>query len=167
MSVPSENQASWPQAEAQSDAGVWADHGSDFILISEGRPPSRIELARERMLICRLYLGLLRTITDDYGIEFAAHSDSLTLRTIGIYVFLRTVMCSPRSRKSNRASAQTAARGGAEASARISKGRLRGAHRQCLSRYGQGKHHGSANKTTTTNRHGHRYCKKIIRIGTS
>jgi len=57
MSVPSENQASWPQAEAQSDASVWADHGSDFVLISEGRPPSRIELARERMLICRLYLG--------------------------------------------------------------------------------------------------------------
>jgi DNA-binding IclR family transcriptional regulator len=47
------------------------------------------------MLICRLYLGLLRTITDDYGTEFAAQSDSLTLRTIGIYVFLRTVMCSP------------------------------------------------------------------------
>jgi DNA-binding IclR family transcriptional regulator len=35
------------------------------------------------------------TITDDYGTEFAAHSDSLTYRTIGIYVFLRTVMCSP------------------------------------------------------------------------
>src|SRR5215467_30462 len=95
MSVPSENQASWPQAEAHSDAGVWADHGSDFVLISEGRPPSRIELARERLLICRLYLGLLRTITDDYGAEFASHSDSLAYRTIGIYVFLRTVMCSP------------------------------------------------------------------------
>jgi DNA-binding IclR family transcriptional regulator len=47
------------------------------------------------MLICRLYLGLLRTITDDYGTDFAAQNDSLTLRTIGIYVFLRTVMCSP------------------------------------------------------------------------
>jgi DNA-binding IclR family transcriptional regulator len=47
------------------------------------------------MLISRLYLGLLRTITDDYGTEFAAQSDSLTYRTIGIYVFLRTVMCSP------------------------------------------------------------------------
>ena len=46
-------------------------------------------------LICRLYLGLMRTITDDYGAEFAAHSDSLDYRTIGIYVFLRTVMCSP------------------------------------------------------------------------
>jgi predicted transcriptional regulator len=64
-------------------------------LIEDGKPPSRIELARERMLISRLYLGLLRTITDDYGTEFAAQSDSLTYRTIGIYVFLRTVMCSP------------------------------------------------------------------------
>ena len=39
--------------------------------------------------------GLLRTITDDYGAEFVTHSDSLAYRTIGIYVFLRTVMCSP------------------------------------------------------------------------
>jgi DNA-binding MarR family transcriptional regulator len=93
MSVPSDNQESWPQAEAHDD--LWAEHGSDFILIAEGKPPSRIELGRERMLVSRLYLGLLRTITDDYGTEFAAHSDSLTLRTIGIYVFLRTVMCSP------------------------------------------------------------------------
>jgi DNA-binding IclR family transcriptional regulator len=37
----------------------------------------------------------MRTITDDYGTEFATHSDSLAYRTIGIYVFLRTVMCSP------------------------------------------------------------------------
>jgi len=94
MSVPSDHQDLWPQSEAQ-DADVWADHGADFVLIKESRPPSRIELARERLLISRLYLGLLRTITDDYGIEFAAQSDSLTLRTIGIYVFLRTVMCSP------------------------------------------------------------------------
>jgi DNA-binding MarR family transcriptional regulator len=95
MSVPSDVQESWPQTEARKDADVWADHASDFVLIAEGRPPSRIELARERMLICRLYLGLLRTITDDYGTQLAVESDSLTLRTIGIYVFLRTVMCSP------------------------------------------------------------------------
>jgi hypothetical protein len=74
---------------------AWVDHGSDFVLIEEGKPPPRIELARERLLISRLYLGLLRTITDDYGAEFASHSDSLAYRTIGIYVFLRTVMCSP------------------------------------------------------------------------
>jgi DNA-binding IclR family transcriptional regulator len=47
------------------------------------------------MLMSRLYLGLIRGINDDYGAEFAAHSDSCTVRTIGIYVFLRTVMCSP------------------------------------------------------------------------
>ena len=64
-------------------------------MIEEGKPPPRIELARERLLICRLYLGLLQTITDDYGADFALHSDSLAYRTIGIYVFLRTVMCSP------------------------------------------------------------------------
>ena len=31
----------------------------------------------------------------DRGTEFATHSDSLAYRTIGIYVFLRTVMYSP------------------------------------------------------------------------
>jgi hypothetical protein len=93
MSVPSDIQTS--KAEAHGDAHLWADHGSDFVLIAEGKPPSRIELARERMLICRLYLDLLRTITDDYGTAFAAQNDSLTIRTIGIYVFLRTAMCSP------------------------------------------------------------------------
>jgi DNA-binding MarR family transcriptional regulator len=90
MSVQTEHQVSHSQAD-----DAWTDYGSDFVLIAEGKPPPRIELARERMLICRLYLGLLRTITDDYGAEFAAHTDSLAYRTIGIYVFLRTVMCSP------------------------------------------------------------------------
>ena len=91
MSIPNEVQSSAPQYNTID----WVDHGSDFILIAEGKPPSRIALARERMLICRLYVGLLQTITDDYGADFAAHSDSLAYRTIGIYVFLRTVMCSP------------------------------------------------------------------------
>src|SRR5215471_2102594 len=91
MSIQNEVQASRPRHETLD----WVDHGSDFILIAEGKPPSRIALARERMLICRLYIGLLQTITDDYGADFAAHSDSLAYRTIGIYVFLRTVMCSP------------------------------------------------------------------------
>ena len=84
-----------PKANHWRDAHAWADQASDFVLIAERKPPSRIELASERMLICRLYLGLMRTITDDYGAEFAAHSDSLHYRTIGLYVFLRTVMCSP------------------------------------------------------------------------
>jgi hypothetical protein len=90
MSVQNDYQVSRSQAE-----DPWSDQGSEFVLVAQGKPPPRIELAKERMLICRLYLGLLRTITDDYGAEFATHSDSLAHRTIGIYVFLRTVMCSP------------------------------------------------------------------------
>ena len=84
-----------PSGQADNNAPARHDQSPDFVLIEEGKPPSRIELARERMLICRLYLGLLQTITDDYGAEFAAHSDSLMYRAIGIYVFLRTVTCSP------------------------------------------------------------------------
>src|SRR6516162_11105514 len=95
MSVQNDKQALWSQDETHSGEHAFQDQGSDFVLIEEGKSPSRIELARERMLISRLYLGLLRSITDDYGTEFAAQSDSLTYRTIGIYVFLRTVMCSP------------------------------------------------------------------------
>jgi DNA-binding MarR family transcriptional regulator len=72
-------------------------HEPDFVLVQDYRPPPRIELARERMLMCRLYLGLIRSMTEDYGTAFAAHNDSATFRTIGIYVFLRTVMCSPVS----------------------------------------------------------------------
>jgi DNA-binding MarR family transcriptional regulator len=84
--------------EAQSEEAIagdyiWGDAG--FVLVEDVRPPPRIKQARERMLMCRLYLGLIRSLNDDYGAEFAAHSDSSTVRTIGIYVFLRTVMCSP------------------------------------------------------------------------
>jgi len=71
------------------------DTDQDFVLIDDIRPPSRIELGRERMLLCRLYLDLIRSMNEDYGTAFTAHSDSATFRTIGIYVFLRTVMCSP------------------------------------------------------------------------
>ena len=95
MSVQDDNQVSWSPNEAHNAAHAWEDQSSDFVLVAEGKPPPRIALARERMLICRLYLGLLQTITDDYGAEFAAHSDSIAYRTIGIYVFLRTVRCSP------------------------------------------------------------------------
>ena len=45
---------------------------------------------------CASYtIGLIGTVNDDYGNDFARHSDSATFRTIGIYVFLRTLMCSP------------------------------------------------------------------------
>ena len=90
-----DHQGSRSQNEVRDDVNTWVHQGSDFVLIAEGKPPPRIAQARERMLVCRLYLGLMRTISDDYGAEFAFHSDSLTHRTIGIYVFLRTVMCSP------------------------------------------------------------------------
>ena len=69
--------------------------GEDFVLLSDVEPPRRIELARARMLLCRLYLGLIQTLNDDYGADFAKHSDSATFRAIGVYVFLRTVMCAP------------------------------------------------------------------------
>lgn len=67
----------------------------EFVLVNEVRPPQRIELGRQRMVMCRLYLGLIRSLNDDYGAAFGSHSDSATYRAIGIYVFLRTVMCSP------------------------------------------------------------------------
>jgi len=95
MSVQNDNQGPWSPNETHNPAHAWADQSPDFVLVADGKPPPRIALARERMLISRLYLGLLRTITDDYDAEFATHSDSLAYRTIGIYVFLRTVTCAP------------------------------------------------------------------------
>jgi len=84
------------ESERAFEGPTWQDDPvCDFVLVHEVQPPRRIDLARERMLMCRLYLGLIRSMSDDYGAEFAAHSDSATFRTIGIYVFLRTVMCSP------------------------------------------------------------------------
>src|SRR5580704_10443443 len=81
MSIQNDHRISQSQTETRDDVDAWADQDSDFVLIAEGKPPPRIELARERLLICRLYLGLLQTITDDYGAAFAAHSDSLAYRT--------------------------------------------------------------------------------------
>jgi len=66
-----------------------------FVMLDDVKPPPRITQARERLLLCRLYVGLIRSIHEDYGEEFVANSDSCTLRTIGIYVFLRTLMCTP------------------------------------------------------------------------
>jgi DNA-binding MarR family transcriptional regulator len=94
--MPNHNHHRAPQAQDHVGTHPWRDldFGSgDFVLIPNVQPPPRIELARERMLMCRLYLGLIRSISDDYG--FADRSDSSTYRTIGIYVFLRTLMCSP------------------------------------------------------------------------
>src|SRR5215469_10420803 len=91
MAIHHDNQELWAQSEELASG----NRSSHFILIQEVHPPPRIELARERMLMCRLYLSLIRSLNDDYGVEFAAHSDSSSYRTVGIYVFLCTVMCKP------------------------------------------------------------------------
>jgi hypothetical protein len=56
-------------------------------------PFVRIQLPRERLLLCRLYVGLIRSLNDDYGSDLARHSDRCTDRTI--YVFLKTIMRTP------------------------------------------------------------------------
>lgn len=91
MAIHSDHRA----LQGQREAHPWRDLGTDFVLIQDVQPPARIELARERMLMGRLYLSLIRSLNDDYGAEFTAHSDSSSYRTIGIYVFLCTVMCKP------------------------------------------------------------------------
>src|SRR5262245_29308568 len=90
-----EHEVSPARREAHAAAQAFAHLGDDFVLVHEVKPPPRIALARERMLMSRLYLGLIRGISDDYGAEFAAYSDSASARAIGIYVFFRTLMCSP------------------------------------------------------------------------
>ncbi|MGB8103308.1 MAG: hypothetical protein WCF47_03450, partial [Pseudolabrys sp.] len=50
------------------------ERGADFVLVEEIHPPPRIELARERMLLCRLYLGLIRSVNEDYGASFAGQN---------------------------------------------------------------------------------------------
>ena len=96
MEIQKGHHAARPRA-AKHEGHAWHQTGSDFILVEDCHPPPRIELARERMLMCLLYIGLFRSISEDYGAAFAVHSDSSTFRMIGIYVFLRTVMCSPVS----------------------------------------------------------------------
>ena len=67
--------------------------GGDFVLVEEPVPPARIEMARERLLLSRMYVDLIGSINDDYG--FALANDSCTLRAVAIYVFYRTVSCAP------------------------------------------------------------------------
>jgi len=87
--------ANQPRREEMDESRAWDASGPDFVLLDDIQPPRRIEMARERMLMSRLYVGLIRTLNDDYGAAFVSHSDSSTYRAIGIYLFLRTVMCSP------------------------------------------------------------------------
>ena len=109
---------------------------------------------KERMLIYRLYLGLMRTITDDYGAEFAPRSDSLAYRTIGIYIFLRTVMCSP-VRASQIAHALKLPR--VSVVRRLEELIKHGYVERvgnAYPRHGQGEHARPAEETATANRHG-------------
>jgi hypothetical protein len=52
MSVHDDNRVSRSQSETRNNTHAWEEQHSDFVLIAEGKPPSRIELTRERMLIC-------------------------------------------------------------------------------------------------------------------
>lgn len=83
------------QAEEHLEAQLWRALGDDFVLMKDVRPPPRFAHARERLLMCRLYLGLIRTISDDYGAPLSGQGDSASFRAIGIYVFFRSIMCSP------------------------------------------------------------------------
>jgi hypothetical protein len=67
MANHKDHQTSRTQDDEHIDAETWRDPGSDFVLVQEAQPPRRIKLARERMLMCRLYLGLIRSLNDDYG----------------------------------------------------------------------------------------------------
>ncbi|MBR0827970.1 hypothetical protein JQ596_20770 [Bradyrhizobium manausense] len=82
-------------ASNSAEQSTWTAAGDEFVLLDTVQPPARIAMARERMLLSRLYLGLIRSINDDYGADFVRQNDSATFRTIGIYLFLRTAMCSP------------------------------------------------------------------------
>ncbi|MGV7213543.1 helix-turn-helix domain-containing protein [Bradyrhizobium sp. UFLA05-112] len=82
-------------SDKSSSAEKWSVAGEEFVLLDTVQPPARIAMARERMLLSRLYLGLIRSLNDDYGADFVRQNDSATFRTIGIYLFLRTAMCSP------------------------------------------------------------------------
>ncbi|GLR88674.1 helix-turn-helix domain-containing protein [Bradyrhizobium iriomotense] len=78
-----------------SELSTWVVAGEEFVLLDTVQPPARIAMARERLLLSRLYIGLIRSLNDDYGADFVRQNDSATFRTIGIYLFLRTAMCAP------------------------------------------------------------------------
>jgi DNA-binding MarR family transcriptional regulator len=86
-----------PPVTARTDASGTrgGDAEADFVLVREVPPPHRIALAKERLLMSQLYVDLIAGINDDYGAEFACHSDSCTLRSVGIYVFYRTLSGDP------------------------------------------------------------------------
>jgi DNA-binding MarR family transcriptional regulator len=95
MALQDHSDKSGPAGSSEESSATWTSAGEEFLLLDTVQPPSRIALARERMLLSRLYLGLIRSLNDDYGADFVRQNDSATFRTIGIYLFLRTAMCSP------------------------------------------------------------------------
>ncbi|MCP3466903.1 MULTISPECIES: hypothetical protein [unclassified Bradyrhizobium] len=95
MALQDHSDKSTPAKNTPADLSTWAAAGDEFVLLDTVQPPARIAMARERMLLSRLYLGLIRSLNDDYGADFVRQNDSATFRTIGIYLFLRTAMCSP------------------------------------------------------------------------
>jgi hypothetical protein len=79
------------QADRRIEPAAWAE--PEFVLVPERLSP-RIKMPRERFLLCRLYLGLIQSMTEDY-FENDGRSDSSSLRVVGIYLLLHTMMCSP------------------------------------------------------------------------
>jgi hypothetical protein len=84
-----------PPTEELIEARLWRALGDDVTRMKEVEPPRRFPHARERMLMCRLYLSLVRSVGEDFGAPFVGHADSPTVRAIGIYVLVRTMMCVP------------------------------------------------------------------------
>jgi hypothetical protein len=82
-------------AEEVIEARLWRALGDDVTLMNEAEPSPRFPYARQRLLMCRLYLSLIRSIGEDLGAPFTAHPDSPGFRAIGIYVLFRTMMCAP------------------------------------------------------------------------
>ena len=83
------------QPEEVIETRLWRALGDDVARAEEVEPPPRFPHARERILMCRLYVGLVRSLGEDFGAPFAAHADSASVRAIGIYVTFRTMMCLP------------------------------------------------------------------------
>jgi hypothetical protein len=82
-------------AEELIDLRLWRALGEDILLAKEGELPSRFPHARERLLMCRLYLGLIRSVGADFGAPFVAHADSAATRAVGIHVLFRTMLSLP------------------------------------------------------------------------
>jgi len=59
------------QKSASSDICGSNKPNPDFMLVDDIRVPQRIELARERMLLCRLYLGLTLQLQFSPEMSFA------------------------------------------------------------------------------------------------